>query len=143
MKKVYVNEDRCLGCHLCEYYCAFAHSGKSDMVKAFKGDKKPIPRLTIEDCGTISFAVSCRHCDEPLCVKSCITGAMQKDSEGKVFVDTNRCIGCFTCVLVCPYGSVVRTDEKAIMKCDLCTERGSPICAEQCPNLAIVYEDRG
>ena len=34
MKKIYVNEKWCLGCHLCEYYCAFANSGKSDMVKA-------------------------------------------------------------------------------------------------------------
>ena len=37
MKRVYVNEQWCLGCHLCEYYCAFANSGKSDMVKALKG----------------------------------------------------------------------------------------------------------
>ena len=34
MKRIYVNEKWCLGCHLCEYYCAFANSGKSDMVKA-------------------------------------------------------------------------------------------------------------
>ncbi len=27
MKRVYVNEEWCLGCHLCEYNCAFAESG--------------------------------------------------------------------------------------------------------------------
>ena len=27
MKRVYVNEEWCLGCHLCEYNCAFANSG--------------------------------------------------------------------------------------------------------------------
>ena len=32
MKRVYVNEKWCLGCHLCEYYCAFANSGKSSMI---------------------------------------------------------------------------------------------------------------
>ncbi|MEE1172492.1 MAG: 4Fe-4S ferredoxin, partial [Ruminococcus sp.] len=26
MKKIYVNEEWCLGCHLCEYNCAFANS---------------------------------------------------------------------------------------------------------------------
>ena len=41
MKRVYVNEQWCLGCHLCEYYCAFANSGKSDMVKALKGAAVP------------------------------------------------------------------------------------------------------
>ena len=28
MKRVYVNEQWCLACHLCEYNCAFANSGK-------------------------------------------------------------------------------------------------------------------
>ena len=36
MKRVYANEKWCLGCHLCEYNCAFANSGQSDMVKALK-----------------------------------------------------------------------------------------------------------
>ena len=34
MKRVYVNEKWCLGCRLCEYNCAFANSGMTDMVKA-------------------------------------------------------------------------------------------------------------
>jgi len=34
MKRVYVNEEWCLGCHLCEYHCAFANSGKKDMASA-------------------------------------------------------------------------------------------------------------
>ena len=34
MKRIYVNEKWCLGCHLCEYYCAFANSGEDDAVKA-------------------------------------------------------------------------------------------------------------
>ena len=37
MKRIYVNEEWCLGCHLCEYYCAFANSGEKDMVHALKG----------------------------------------------------------------------------------------------------------
>ena len=28
MKRIYVQEKWCLGCHLCEYYCAFANSGE-------------------------------------------------------------------------------------------------------------------
>ena len=68
MKRVYVNEKWCLGCHLCEYYCAFANSGKSSMVKALK-DHKIAPRIRIEERDNISFAVSCRHCTDPLCVK--------------------------------------------------------------------------
>lgn len=77
MKRVYVDEKWCLGCHLCEYYCAFANSGKSSMIKALK-DRTIHPRIRIEGDNQVSFAVSCRHCTDPLCVKSCIAGALSK-----------------------------------------------------------------
>jgi carbon-monoxide dehydrogenase iron sulfur subunit len=139
--KIIVNEDRCLGCHLCEFYCAFAHSGEKDIVKAFANGKRPQPRVIIEEGDSISFAVSCRHCDDAICVKSCITGAMQMDGNGRTFIDESRCVGCYTCILVCPYGSVVKGDGKSVKKCDLCIERGKPICAEHCPNLAIDFQE--
>ena len=75
MKRIYVNEKWCLGCHLCEYYCAFANSGERDMAVALR-DVKINPRIRIEERNGVSFAVGCRHCEEPLCVKSCITGAL-------------------------------------------------------------------
>ena len=77
MKKVYVNEKWCLGCHLCEYNCAFANSGEKNMVKALK-DKEIRPRIHIEEDGKITYAVSCRHCEDPICVKCCISGALTK-----------------------------------------------------------------
>ena len=43
MKRVYVNEDWCLGCHLCEYNCAFANSGEKDMALALKGNQGRLP----------------------------------------------------------------------------------------------------
>ena len=68
MKRIYVKEEWCLGCHLCEYNCAFANSGKPDMTEALKG--KPIfPRIHIEEGEKICYAVSCRHCTDPLCIK--------------------------------------------------------------------------
>ena len=98
MKRVYVNEDWCLACHLCEYYCAAANSGAENMIKAFANGKKPIPRIKVEEGSGINFAVQCRHCETPLCVKSCITGALsQKD--GVISCDESRCVGCYTCVL--------------------------------------------
>ena len=101
MKRVYVNEQWCLGCHLCEYYCAFANSGKSDMVKALKGAAVH-PNIRIEEGpGGISFAVACRHCSEPLCVRGCISGALQV-RDGVVTIDESKCVGCYTCVASCP-----------------------------------------
>ena len=143
MKRVYVNEEWCLGCHLCEYNCAFANSGMKDMAAALKG--KPIfPRIHIEGDDKISYAVSCRHCTDPICVMSCIAGAISK-KDGVVVIDKNKCVGCLTCVLVCPYGALAPSESGVMQKCELCTtnSRGEPACAAGCPNHAIVFEQRG
>lgn len=142
MKRIYVNEKWCLGCHLCEYYCAFANSGKDSMVKALK-NVTINPRIRIEERGGISFAVSCRHCEEPLCTKSCITGALSVQ-DGVIHIDKDKCVGCYTCILACPYGAIVPSEGGAIQKCELCmnNSHGTPACVEGCPNKAIVFEEK-
>ena len=142
MKRVYVNEQWCLGCHLCEYYCAFANSGKDDMVKALK-NVDIHPRIQVEDSSDVHFAVSCRHCEEPLCVKGCITGALTQ-RDGVIQIDKEKCVGCYTCILSCPYGAVLPSEEGVVQKCELCltNSAGSPACVAGCPNRAVVYEER-
>lgn len=142
MKRVYVKEEWCLGCHLCEYNCAFANSGEADMVKALKG--KPLfPRIRVEGEDGINFAVSCRHCKDPICVKSCIAGAISS-KDGVICIDHTKCVGCMTCILVCPYGALSRGADKTMQKCELCLTNscGEPACVKGCPNGAILYEER-
>ena len=142
MKRVYVNEEWCLGCHLCEYNCAFANAGGRSMALALKG-KAITPRIRVEGDGAISYAVNCRHCTDPLCVRGCISGALRVE-DGAVRIDHEKCVGCLTCVLLCPYGAVVPGPDGAAMKCELClnNSRGTPACVEGCPNRAIVFEER-
>lgn len=143
MKRVYVNEKWCLGCHLCEYNCAFANSGCTDMVKALK-DRPIYPRIRVEGDDRITYAVQCRHCTDPLCVASCISGALHRDVSGVVCIDHGKCVGCLTCVLVCPYGAVAPDGDGVVQKCELCLTNaaGTPACVAGCPNGAIVYEER-
>ena len=142
MKRVYVNEKWCLGCHLCEYNCAFANSGQKDMARALK-DKPIYPRIRIDEGERITFAVSCRHCTDPLCVKSCISGALTQ-TDGVITIDKNKCVGCLTCILVCPYGALAQGETGTVQKCELCLTNscGAPACVTGCPNQAIVYEER-
>ena len=147
MKKVQVREEVCMGCGLCEVFCQLEHSASKDLLKAFKRESPAPALLSVGRRGPVSFAVTCRHCDEPLCVYACLTGALTKDPmSGVVSVDTEKCVGCWTCILACPFG-VIRQDKRQgkVAKCYLCGGEGIPACVANCPNEALLYvevEDR-
>lgn len=143
LKKVFAREELCINCHLCEVYCKTAHSQSKDVLTANKYENPtPVSRVTVYGDRCASVAVNCRHCDDPACVKACITGAMTKDKKtGTVSVDTGKCIGCMTCLAVCPLGCI-KTGTYAV-KCDLCKGEDMPACVKNCPNKALVYMDLG
>jgi len=74
-------------------------------------------------------------------------GAIAEDAAtGTVQIRDERCIGCFTCLLVCPYGAVrLSFDRKKAYKCDGCRERLGqgldPACAAGCPTKALAFAD--
>lgn len=147
MKRIYVNENRCLGCKLCEFECIFAGSGLDEMFKLKGRLNEFIPKIKVEgeEGGNVHFAVNCRHCTNAICVQSCIAGALSKTDGGMVEIDKNKCVGCFTCVLVCPFGAIMpAADGKSAQKCMLCIDNGRdvPNCVAHCPNGAIVFEER-
>ena len=143
MKRVWVNEKWCLGCHLCEFYCAFANSGGGNMAIALR-ELELRPRIRVEERGGVSYAVNCRHCEAHPCVKNCIAGAISCGEDGVIVIDKEKCVGCYTCVLSCPYGAVSPSEDGTVQKCELCRQRsgGVPMCVEHCPNNAIVFEER-
>jgi len=56
-----------------------------------------------------------------------------------VKVDRNECVGCETCVPVCPVEAISMKDEKAYIDPDTCTE--CETCIAECPVEAIKKED--
>lgn len=144
MKKIYAREEFCLGCRLCEVYCVTSHSQSGDMIKAHK-QEQITSAVIIESEENISFALQCRHCEDAPCIRACVSGAMTRDPEtGIVNHDKNRCVGCWSCIMACPYGAVKRDEygNSVIAKCDLCLEAGEPACVSHCPNNALLYEER-
>ena len=146
MKRIYINEEYCIGCRLCEIYCLVQHSQSQKIIKAYKEElPRPLARLLVEEQGYLSFALQCRHCEDAPCIEACITGAMGRDSNtGAVLCDENRCVGCWMCIMVCPFGVINRNTEgkKVASKCDLCYGEEEPVCVKNCPNEALVYEER-
>ena len=144
MKRVYVKEQVCIGCHLCEVYCQLKHAQSKDLVKAFKKESpRALPRLRVEEKGVLAFSVRCQHCDDAPCVQACITGALSRDPASLVVtIDEERCIGCGTCLLVCPLSALrLDTGQKRMLKCDLCRGEEIPVCVANCPNEALAYVD--
>ena len=138
---MYVKEEACIGCGLCEVYCRVEHSQSKDPIKAFRRESpRPLPRVRVERNIEISFPIQCRQCAEPWCVYSCLTGAMHKElGSDKVTVDTQKCVGCWTCIVACPYGALSRdVHSKTVVKCDLCPGREIPVCVVNCPNEALL-----
>lgn len=144
MRNIYIREDVCIGCGLCRVYCQTEHSRSKDVIKAFKSEApRPLPRIRVERKGEVSFAVQCRHCAEPWCIYSCLTGAMHKNPvTGIVAVDAEKCIGCWTCLIACPYGALAKdTGNRIAAKCDFCPGQAIPICVANCPNEALIFAD--
>ena len=142
MGKVVAKPEVCIGCHLCKVWCAVAHSKSKNIIKAFLHEgSKPLPRVMVEEKLPVTFAWQCRHCREPDCVAACISGALTKNpGNGKVEHDKSKCVGCYSCVLTCPYGSIFINEEKReIFKCDLCEGLDTQYCVSHCPNEALVY----
>jgi len=144
VKRVYPIERYCMACGLCRIGCAVAHSKSGHVLKFRRESPRPKPRTSVPEVDSVSFSLMCRHCDDAPCLEACITGAMHRDERGAIVVDQNKCIGCWMCIMVCPYGVIERELEgrKVASKCDLCAEREVPACVEWCPNRALVYEER-
>ena len=119
------------GCRMCETVCSLGHEGKVIPSKA---------RISVikDEQNGIDFPVFCQQCEQPLCIEVCPTLALTKDTEtGIVSINENKCIGCAMCVMACPIGGIVVTDEKKMKKCNLC--EGKPRCAANCPTKALEY----
>ncbi len=91
---LFIDESLCIGCDNCETACAETHGGISRLQR--KAGK------TYE---TVHVPISCRHCEQPHCMKDCPPNAINRSSTGEVYID-DTCIGCGNCVANCPYDAI-------------------------------------
>lgn len=53
------------------------------------------------------FHFSCRKCSDAPCIAVCPADALEKDEQGKISRSTNLCISCKSCVVICPFGTMM------------------------------------
>ncbi len=140
IKRFYVDRRLCLGCKTCELRCAVERSSVSkNLAQAVQEEILPRPRVYVHSDGNEAVTVHCRQCEDAPCLRICSTGALSMDPEtGVKYIDGDKCIGCWMCVMVCPYGVIAPAAEKhAADKCDRCFQMKEPYCMGACPTGAI------
>ncbi len=140
-KEIFVRIDRCQGCHSCEIACAVEHSSSKSLFAALGEHPAPRHRLWVEQVPPAhKVPVLCRHCEDAPCMHACIAGAISRTADGVVMTSADKCIGCWTCVMVCPYGVIGRhLETRKSYRCDRCPDRAEPACVSACPVKALEY----
>lgn len=147
-----IDLDRCTRCDDCVRACASGHDNNPRFVRHG------------EIHGHYMIANACMHCEDPVCMIGCPTGAIHRtegDGKGEVVINDLTCIGCGTCANSCPYENIrmvnVRDQSNlsAVLvdpvngrpivkatKCDLCVDHhGGPACERACPHDALKRVD--
>ncbi len=131
------DENRCVGCRICEQWCAMSHFGVINSARAC------IAILRNHESQK-DRAVYCRQCADTPCIPACKKyGALSRDeTTGAIIVDPDACVGCRACIKACPHGAPrVLPGEKKVIICDLCG--GEPSCVAHCPEQAVLFRGEG
>lgn len=95
-----IDEALCVGCDNCEKACAETHDGTSRL------DRAAGPSFA-----QVHVPTSCRHCEDPHCMKDCPPDAIRRAPNGEVYIQDN-CIGCGNCERNCPYDVIQMANPK-------------------------------
>ena len=128
-QSVNCDNDKCVGCDICEYACSF------EKEKVFNPLKSRIRSIRIGQ--TFNTAVTCKLCINAPCIAACPEDAISQTKEtGAIVVDEQKCKGCDWCIESCKYGAITLHpgSHKAIV-CDTCG--GDPKCIPSCPESAL------
>ncbi len=94
-----------------------------------------------------AYALVCRRCSEPHCVKACPHDALEQQKEkGQILVrHPLRCVSCKSCSHACPYGTIYPDQLPHLLhNCDFCLDRrdqkDEPLCVKTCSRGALALK---
>lgn len=134
--------DNCIGCHSCEAACSEKNDNPAHIAFRSVGY---VEGGTYPDYKRMNISMACNHCDDPVCLKGCPTGAYTKHAEfGAVLQDPDTCFGCGYCTWVCPYNAPqLDPVQGQVSKCNMCVDRLEvglkPACVSACLGNALEF----
>jgi len=148
----YFDASACMGCKTCQVACKDKNNLPVGInwrrVVQYGGSNWVAQGSFMVPSNTFVYSMSfaCNHCDQPLCVDACPTGAMTKRADGIVVVNADQCVGCRYCEWACPYGGPQFDEAKGVMtKCNFCedllAQGQNPVCVDACVMRAIEFGD--
>lgn len=135
-RRIVLEEEKCVGCHLCQLVCSTAWQ------RVFNPEKANL--RIVEDGFPEKFTARiCIQKEDGECIKVCPTGALYWDASKKIVAyDKDKCNSCGECVDACPYDAIFTHPEiDGILKCDLCHGAKVQQCVTYCPREALRVEE--
>ena len=152
---VIADPKKCIGCRTCEVACVMAHREDSELHNLSKDNFTP--RIHVIKGENVSTAILCRQCEDAPCANVCPNGAITRQKDF-IYVSQEKCIGCKTCMIACPFGMMTVVTETVqpashrladayqrteAQKCDLCIDQpDGPACIKTCPTQALTLVDQ-
>ena len=189
VKTTLVDITKCIGCRACQVACKQWNDRKGEETD-FQWDlgfqnpatlsAKTLTLITFHELpdehapGGLNYLFTmrrCLHCLEPACAAACPTTALNRQHDGPVTYNADKCIGCRYCIWACPWGvPTAEWDSLApkIQKCTHCADRADqpiplarngqgltqeeskqyranivvPACVKACPADALTFGNR-
>ncbi len=147
---IFIDKDRCVGCHACIVACKLEHNLPPYPTVPPLGNPKGPELIRLHQVGlqmregqVLQYfqPISCMHCPDAPCIPACPHSAIYQDIEtGVTLVQHDSCEGCRSCLAACPYEVPQFLEDKLVL-CNLCIHRigegRGTACEAACPARAI------